>query len=132
MPFEEVFHTADWCLRVWSADLAGLFSESAIGMNALAGVRLAEGPRARRTFETAELDPESMLVAFLSELLNAAELERLGFDLFRIDVQGQTLKVEMEGAPLLSFNNAIKAVTYHNLQIQETARGVEVEIVFDV
>jgi SHS2 domain-containing protein len=132
MPFEEVFHTADWCLRVWAADLAGLFTESAIGMNALAGVRLAEGPRARRTFETAELDPESMLVAFLSELLNAAELERLGFDLFRIDVQGQTLKVEMEGAPLLSFNNAIKAVTYHNLQIQETARGVEVEIVFDV
>jgi SHS2 domain-containing protein len=132
MPFEEVFHTADRCLRVWAADLAGLFSESAIGMNALAGVRLAEGPRARRTFETAELDPESMLVAFLSELLNAAELERLGFDLFRIDVQGQTLKVEMEGAPLLSFNNAIKAVTYHNLQIQETARGVEVEIVFDV
>jgi SHS2 domain-containing protein len=132
MPFEEVFHTADRCLRVWAADLAGLFTESAIGMNALAGVRLAEGPRARRTFETAELDPESMLVAFLSELLNAAELERLGFDLFRIDVQGQTLKVEMEGAPLLSFNNAIKAVTYHNLQIQETARGVEVEIVFDV
>ncbi|MBE3038560.1 MAG: archease, partial [Chloroflexi bacterium] len=67
-----------------------------------------------------------------SELVYAAEQEKLGFDMFMIDIEGQTLKVEMEGAPLLYLNKAIKAVTYHNLQIQQTARGVEVEIVFDV
>jgi SHS2 domain-containing protein len=36
------------------------------------------------------------------------------------------------GAPILSMDKAIKAVTFHNLQIQKTRRGVEVEIVFDV
>ncbi len=132
MPYEELPHTADWCLRVWAGSLPVLFAEAARGMNALSGVRLAEGPRAWRTFETAAPDPESLLVAFLSELVYAAEQEKLGFDMFRIDIEGQTLKVEMEGAPLLSLNKAIKAVTYHNLQIQQTARGYEIEIVFDV
>ncbi len=132
MPYEELPHTADWCLRVWAADLAGLFTESAIGMNALAGVRLAEGPRARRTFETIAPDPESLLVTFLSELVYVAEQERLAFDRFEAKVKSQVLKVEMEGAPIISIDKAIKAVTYHNLQIRQTGRGYEVEIVFDV
>jgi SHS2 domain-containing protein len=132
MPFEEIQHTADWCLRVWAADMAGLFSESAIGMNALTGVRLAEGPRTQRTFETAAPDPESLLVTFLSELVYVAEQEHLAFDRFEAKVKGQALKVEMEGAPIVSIDKAIKAVTYHNLQIQRTERGFEVEIVFDV
>jgi SHS2 domain-containing protein len=38
----------------------------------------------------------------------------------------------MDGAALVSMSKAIKAVTYHNLQIRKTERGVEVEIVFDV
>jgi SHS2 domain-containing protein len=132
MPYEELPHTADWCLRVWAADMAGLFSESARGMNALAGVRLAEGPRVRRTFEISAPDPESLLVTFLSELVYAAEQERLAFDRFEVKIKGQTLKVEMEGAPIISMDKAIKAVTYHNLQIRQTGRGYEVEIVFDV
>ncbi len=132
MPYEELQHTADWSLRVWAADLAGLFSESAIGMNALAGVRLAEVPRARRTFETTAPDLESLLVTFLSELVYAAEQEHLAFDRFEVKVKSRVLKVEMEGAPIVSMNKAIKAVTYHNLQVRQTARGYEVEIVFDV
>ncbi len=132
MPFEEIQHTADWCLHVWAADMAGLFAASAIGMNALAGVRLGEGPRVKRTFETTASDPESLLVTFLSELVYAAEQERLAFDRFEAKVESQVLKVEMEGAPIVSIDKAIKAVTYHNLQIRQTARGYEVEIVFDV
>jgi SHS2 domain-containing protein len=38
----------------------------------------------------------------------------------------------MGGAPLQSLDKAIKAVTWHHLKIEETARGLEVEIVFDV
>jgi SHS2 domain-containing protein len=38
----------------------------------------------------------------------------------------------MEGAPLKALSKAIKAVTWHNLKVEKTARGLEVEIVFDV
>ena len=132
MGFKEIPHTADWSLLVWAGDLPELFAEAARGMNFLAGVRLAPGPRTPRTFESAAPDPESLLVAFLSELVFAAEQEHLAFDEFKIQIAGTRLKVEMSGAPILSLNKAIKAVTYHNLQIRPTGRGCEVEIVFDV
>jgi len=136
--YEELTHTADWAVRVWAMDLAGLFAESARGMNALMGARLAEGPRRNRIFEAEGPDTESLLVAFLSELVYCAEHERAGFDRFDVqiykcgDAQALSIEIEMEGAPLVSVNKTIKAVTYHGLKIQQTARGYEVEIVFDV
>ncbi len=135
--FEEVQHTADWSLRVWALDLAELFAEAARGMSALTGTRLAAGPKTQRTFEAAAQDAEGLLVAFLSELVYAAEQERLGFDDFAVEVSGSQvegfkLKVRMSVAPIMSVNKTIKAVTYHNLDIRQTAGGVEAEIVFDV
>ncbi len=132
MPYEEVQHTADWSLRVWAADLNELFAEAARGMNALTGARPAPGPASHRTLETTAPDPESLLVSFLSELVYAAEQEHLVFENFKVKVDDQRLKVEMEGAPLASVDKSIKAVTYHNLKIRKTERGYEAEIVFDV
>ena len=54
MGYEEISHTADWALRVWADDLAGLLVESAQGMNWLSGAELAESPRTKKTFETQE------------------------------------------------------------------------------
>ena len=132
MGYEEKAHTADWALRVWADDLEGLFAEAARGMYALSGANQAEGPKVKRTFEAEAPDAESLLVAFLSELVYAVEQEHLIFDEFDVQVEGIKLKVEMSGTPILSLTKAIKAVTYHNLQIRPTARGYEVEIVFDV
>jgi SHS2 domain-containing protein len=132
MGFEEIPHTADWSIRVWADDLAGLLAESARGMNWLAGIELADSPRERRTLETVGPDGESLLVAFLSELIYCAEQENMGFDHFDIQIKHDRLKVEIEGAPLKSLSKAIKAVTWHKLEIKETTRGLEVEIVFDV
>lgn len=136
MPFEELPHTADWAVRVWAEDLPGLFAEAARGMYALAGARPAAGPAARRTLNLSAPDAESLLVAFLSELVYAAEQERLTFTRFHVEISERAdeweLQVEMDGAPLAAVNKMIKAVTYHNLQIRQTARGYEVEVVFDV
>jgi len=132
MGFEEISHTADWSIRVWADDLAGLLVESARGMNWLAGAELADQPRVKQSFEAEGPDGESMLVAFLSELVYYAEQQNLGFDDFAIETKNDRLKAEIEGAPFKSLNKAIKAVTWHNLKIRETAGGLEVEIVFDV
>jgi SHS2 domain-containing protein len=119
-------------MHVRAADLAGLFAECGRGMTELQGIRLAPGPRVPRTFETTAGDTESLLVAFLSELVFAAEHEKMAFDRFHIEISGKRLKAGMSAAPILSMDKAIKAVTYHNLQIQKTEQGYEVEIVFDV
>ena len=132
MGFEEIAHTADWSARVWAADLPGLFRESALTLNALAGTVLAPGPRLRRGFESEGPDAESLLVSFLSELVYLQEQESLAFDIFQVHVQPHRLKVEMEGAPIASVDKAVKAVTYHNLKIDKTSEGFEVIVVFDV
>lgn len=136
MPYEELHHTADWCLRVWADDLPSLFAEAAQGMNALSGTEPAPGSAAQRTLSLSAPDVESLLVAFLSELVFAAEQERITFTRFHIETSeradGWELKAEMDSAPLAAVNKMIKAVTYHNLHIRQTARGYEVEIVFDI
>ena len=40
--------------------------------------------------------------------------------------------VQANGAPITEQAKEIKAVTYHKLQVVETVRGFEVNIVFDV
>jgi SHS2 domain-containing protein len=132
MPFEELPHTADWALRVRAGSLAGLFSEAARGMNSLSGAQAVTGTRIRRTFAAEAPDPESLLVAFLSDLVYACEQEDLVFEEFQVEVEVPHLHVVMSGAPILSINKTIKAVTYHNLQIRKTGAGFQVEIVFDV
>lgn len=132
MGFEEISHTADWAVRVWAPDLPSLFMEAALAMNALSGVRLQDGARLKREFEAQGSDAESLLVAFLSELVYYQEQEGLAFDAFKLQVAGTRLQVEMKGAQILSVDKAIKAVTYHNLKILETDQGLETTIVFDV
>jgi SHS2 domain-containing protein len=132
MGFEEISHTADWSVRVWAQDLPSLFAESARAMNSLSGTVTGNGPRVRRTFESQAPDAESLLVAFLSELVYYQEQENLAFDVFKLEVKSKRLKVEMEGTQITSMDKAIKAVTYHNLQIDETNQGFETTIVFDV
>jgi SHS2 domain-containing protein len=132
MPFIEVAHTADWCLRVWSANLPSLFAEAARGMYALAGVEIASQPVQEKEFGTEGPDTESLLVAFLSNLVYLMEYERMAFDQFSVQLKSDQVSARMKGASILSITKAIKAVTFHNLKILQSDRGFEVEIVFDV
>ncbi len=130
--FEELPHTADWAMRVWAEDLPSLFAEAAQGMNALSGLVLSPAPRFSRTFQHEAQDDETLLVAFLSELIYAQEQDNLGFDTFHVELKPGNLKVDMGGAPVASVEKPIKAVTFHNLKITCSDEGCETEIVFDV
>ena len=140
--FREHAHTADWELEVWAPHLPGLLNQAALGMQTLCGMRLEDRPRQVRTMHLDGLDPESLLVRFLSELLWLAEQEGLGFDSFEMVLgeQGDPvdrqqplhLEVRMEGAPIAGLDKEIKAVTYHNLEVRQTGNGLEANIVFDV
>lgn len=128
----ELEHTADWALEVWAPELASLLVEAARGMYRLMGVVLADGPRQRRRLELAATDRESLLVDFLAELLYLAESEGLAFDVVEIEAAEKRIAASLEGAAMRSHTKDIKAVTYHHLEVRDTARGVETRIVFDV
>jgi SHS2 domain-containing protein len=130
--YRELDHTADWEIEVWAPDLAGLFEEAARGMYALSGARLDTRNPESRTIVVSAMEPEVLLVMFLEELLYFGEMENLGFDKFELRLEGGELSAKLEGGSLVSLEKEIKAVTYHNLHIRETGRGIKVKIVFDV
>lgn len=128
----EIEHTADWELKAWALELSDLFEQAALGMYALAGMVLQSRPRLSRSIELHNVDSESLLVDFLSELLYFSEVEEIGFDSFDIRINECVLNATLHGAPLETISREIKAVTYHNLAVKEGVSGLEVSIVFDV
>lgn len=130
--FREIEHTADWELEVWAPDLPALLEQAARGMNALSGVQIEQGPVQQRSFVLPATDSEKLLVSFLSELLYAQERDGLVFVSFNLTLHEDRLLARVEGVPLHGLDKEIKAVTYHNLRLRQTQRGVEARIVFDV
>jgi SHS2 domain-containing protein len=130
--FQEIEHTADIALRVWAASIPELLQKAAKGMFTVCGVQVNKQSRHQRTFQITFSDYESLLVHFLSELLYYLERDNLAFERFRISINEAQVKVTAYGYPVLSIQKMIKAVTYHQLQVQTTERGYEAVIVFDV
>ncbi len=128
----EIEHTADWALTVFAPDLAGLLEQAARGMTSLSGVALLPEPRGVRVLSVVGYDPEHLLVKFLTEILYFGEEDGIGFDEFAVTLDNLSLTATLTGAPIASQQKEIKAVTYHNLHIQTTDRGLETTIVFDV
>ncbi len=130
--YREVDHTADVALHVWAPDLASLFAQAAEGLNALAGAQLGPGRRLPRKFDLYKRDDESLLVAFLTELVFAQESANLAFEAFELEITEHHLMGRALAAELSQIACPIKAVTYNDLQIRRGAHGLEVQIVFDV
>lgn len=131
--FEEIEHTADWAYRVRGNNLAELFIQAAQGLYLLVGMQLTPGAKITRSIELKALDRESLLVAWLNELLYLHESESLGFSQLEIQrLEGTSLKAKVTGAPTQQWLKEIKAVTYHNLAIRNTESGLEVTLVLDV
>jgi SHS2 domain-containing protein len=130
--FLELAHTADWALKVWAPNLVRLLSEAARGMYVLMELELAEVPPVEVPIALEAYDGESLLVAFLGELLYFNEDQGLAFTHFELDLQEYRLNGIMLGAPVISQRKEIKAVTYHELEIVYRNNRYEATIVFDV
>jgi SHS2 domain-containing protein len=134
MGFEEVEHTADKALRIFGADLTELFLSAAAGLTHLMAADVSDiSTEIEKTIELDAIDAESLLVEWLSELAYWAESEMLVFKKFKIQQATAThLQAKIFGGKTSMLEEHIKAVTYHNLKIVKTAKGLEATIVFDV
>jgi SHS2 domain-containing protein len=131
--FEEIEHTADIAIRAWGGDLAELFANAAYGMACqLAdpdGVELT----VERTVDLEAYDTETLLVAWLGELLYLGERDEcvfVGFDM--AEVTYTRLRAIVWGGVVREYRGHIKAVTFNDLKIQHTEAGYETTVVFDV
>ena len=126
-------HTADLALRVYGDSLEELFANAATGMFAQMA-DLSEVPlTVQRVVSVEGVDNESLLVAWLSELLYLRETHREAYTRFRVQFPApDRLEGVAEGGPWQAFERPIKAVTFHGLRIEYQAGGYRATIVFDV
>lgn len=132
--FEEIEHTADRALRIYGSNLEELLRHAAQGMNSL--MTDAFPPPSRLKKKSVSLDApdvESLLVDWLSELAYWAETEMLVFQKFDFHAVSPThVTATLYGSRAPQLEKHIKAVTYHNLEIVQTAAGLTATVVFDV
>ena len=132
--FEEIEHTADRALRIYGSNLRELLLNAAGGMNSLMVTKPDFSTRQEeKSVELNAMDAESLLVDWLSELAYWAETEMLIFHKFDLQkVSPTNIRATIYGTRATQLEKHIKAVTYHNLKIVQTAQGLAATVVFDV
>lgn len=135
MPFEEVEHTADLCLRVYGEDLKQLFVHAAQGMFHLMQCKPSgQVAPVSRSVAIASYDLETMLVDWLGELLYLSELDQACYTAFEITrLEPTRMEALVGGMTHHPAQRGIKAVTFYDLKVTRTATGLyEATVTFDV
>jgi SHS2 domain-containing protein len=131
--FEEIEHTADVAIRVWGRDLAELFANAAYGMVCQLADPDGVALTVERSVELEAYDTETLLVAWLGELLYLGERDVcvfVGFDM--AEVTPTRLSAVARGGAVRAYRGQVKAVTFNELEIRRTEAGYETTVVFDV
>jgi len=131
--FEEIEHTADLAIRAYGRDMREIFANAAYGMFALMAEPSAEEPAREREVSLEATDYEGLLVDWLNELIYLHEVEGETYSQFAIETLSPTeLKAQVTGGPTKIKTRAIKAATFHELEVVKTDKGYQATIVFDV
>ena len=134
--YEVLSHTADTAIIAYGPTKRELFENSAFAMfDLMFGIGGREGTD-RVRIQVSAPTVEDLLVDWLSALLFEAETNDLALCSFDIDgFDEDSLTGWAVGLPLADVELSgppIKAVTYHELTVEQTPTGWSAQIVFDV
>ncbi len=135
--YQELEHTADWAVRVWGESTAALFEHAAEAMFELQGADLAAEAPLANVVDCQAPDLESLLIAWLSELLYQSETGDVVYTRFAVEIsedaaaQSFRLAASANGHPGRGPLSHVKAVTYYDLSVEQTPAGWEATITFD-
>lgn len=138
-------HTADLQVRFFGKTKKKLFEHAVCGMffaikpktehcqwkqNRL----VCQQAPVKRTIEISSLELDVLLIDFLSEALYLSDVHNEAYvDCHVHTLNDMYIKADVTGVPISGFEVVeIKAVTYHQLSIENTAEGYQADVVFDV
>lgn len=108
-------------------------AHAADGMIGLMQVEREPGLGRRRSLRLKAPDAESLLVAWLEELVVTMEMAPVTFGEFDVRTSGNTsLEAEFTEWPRAGLKKMIKAVTFHDLKVAAGPDGWRTTVVFDV
>ena len=133
-PFwQELQHTADWAIAVTADSQRQLFERTATAMYLLQDADPTRPITLGRAIQAEADAPAELLVAWLNRLLLGQEIGNemyTRFEIHAISPRGVLgVAYGYRGTPT---HTAIKAVTYHDLNVEATGDGWTARVTFDV
>ena len=133
-PFE---HTADVGLFVEAADVNTLFAEAGRGLLSILVDDPAEvRPQREVTIEVPGTELDYLLFDWLNELLFHFESEHLLLGEFEVAIHEQGLTATARGEPFQEgrhhLAHEVKAITYHQLEVNQTPDGWQARFILDI
>lgn len=135
--YRPLAHTADLGWKIWGKNLKEIYANAAAALTATITDR--RGLRLRETLEiTVEApDREALLVAWLNYLLYLYDVEGfLGRDFHILDLTPERLSAQARGEIFDPDRHvgktAVKAATYHHLEIKPQDHGWQATVILDL
>lgn len=128
-----VEHTADIMVQAWGKDFKQALSEAANAMFEVLGGKEAE---AKEEFEV-KADAENLdelVVYFLSEILSQSQISSiLPAKIKKMEFDGEKIKIKAKiGGEKKRPKDDIKAVTFHELKVEQGKNLCKIQVLFDV
>jgi SHS2 domain-containing protein len=133
--FTLVPHTADVRVLVRAATLEALFADAVFGMYAVmrAETASATSPVTRTIAVDDSADMTALLVDFLNEVLHRAQVAHEQFTLIDFTrFEECSLTAQLTGIAPASFEEDVKAVTYHEADVRRDGDAWTTMLVFDL
>lgn len=126
-------HTADLRLKVYGISKEDLFRNALKGMFESVHPKGVGTPAPPRTVKVQSTDINSLLVDFLSEALTLSDINDEAYLDAEISALTDTqIEAELRGIKIKGFEEEIKAVTHHEVDIKKVGDRWETMIVFDI
>ena len=125
MPYKINEHIADIRIAVRGKNLEQLFTDAFLGMMyVLKPVQKFSPEKAEREISLEAIDTTALLVDFLNEILSLANANKESYThIIFYKIQPTSLRAKLFGISAESFHRDIKAATYHEAEVRQTAGG---------
>jgi SHS2 domain-containing protein len=136
--YETLDHTADVYLIAHGATKAEAYANAAYGTFCQVAEVATLTPTQTVEVEVSGTDPENLLVEWLTEFVYRTEVEELIFteaevtEISETRLRGRAHALPLADVPEDCLYVHIKAVTYHQLRIQEREGAWEIHVVLDI
>lgn len=133
MEYEILEHMADLKIRAYGKNLSELFSNMLKGMFEACGPVISDKTIIKREIKVKSSNLESLLVDFLSEALYLSDVNNeTYFEAEFKKLNEKELIAEIKGNKIQRQKEEIKAVTWHDLKIEEVNNQWQATVLFDI
>ncbi len=135
MPYHLLDHTSELSLQVTGHSLPDLFSDALEGtMHILKHQSLKATKPIIRNIKLTAPDITTLLIDFLNETLYLAQTHKEIYpQITFVKLESTQLQATLKGLPVKSFDDDIKAVTYHQAHVHQNQAGEwQTKIVYDI